>query len=73
MPGQGQSGDCRGRHQVAFGDRHIVTITMAAEAGRHHLKAFAPIIRHFVSESTPIFPIPICVVPQTSRGKACRS
>jgi hypothetical protein len=26
------TGDCRGRHQVAFGERHAVTTTMAAEA-----------------------------------------
>jgi aspartate ammonia-lyase len=40
-------------HQVPFGDRYDVTTTMAAEAGQHHLNAFEPSMRHFVSESTP--------------------
>jgi hypothetical protein len=50
-------------HQVPSDDRHVVTTAMAAEAGQHHLNAFEPIIRHFVSESTPTCASPACPSP----------
>jgi aspartate ammonia-lyase len=53
MPGTVNPVLAEAAHQVAFGDRHAVTTTMAAEDGQHHLNAFEPIVRPFVSEFTP--------------------
>lgn len=53
MPGTVSPVLAEAAHQVAFGDRHAVTTTMTAEDGQHHLNAFEPIVRPFVSEFPP--------------------